>query len=113
MACRSADTAVLMRVILSRAVASSGSLESNVRDPGAPTLDSQTSDFRPRPLSPDGCRSRRDRVGRHDLDTGVVVAQDPVVGRPGERHSVSAVLAEADAVTPAPSQEQKLRLSLR
>ncbi len=60
-------------------------------------------------------RPRRRFHGRRrdDLDPRIVVAQDGVVARSRERHSVGAVLTEPDPVSPAATEKDVLDLSLR
>src|SRR5262245_16986985 len=83
MACRSAETAVLMAAILSP----DGRLSGGGRG-----------------RSHDACR-------RHDVDARVVVAEDPIVRLARERQAERAVLAESDAVAPPAAEEHELGLA--
>src|SRR6266508_4708510 len=55
----------------------------------------------------------RERIGRHDGDPRVIVPEDRVIARPGDRHAVGAVLAQSDAMAPAASEKDELDLALR
>src|SRR6476659_10762490 len=56
---------------------------------------------------PERRRKGLDPLGRHDVDPAVVVPEDRVVRRAGQRHPVRAVLTEAHPVPPPAPEEHE------